>query len=174
MRTDEKESKSWRFLIAVDDSDSSHKAVSYVANLLSHSNGAAHVILFHLLPPLPPQLVEHGGAEDPDEERRRGQSLAKKRERWIEQAQSDAEPFMESSKAVLRRARIRDEDIDKRYVTTMHAGVAQEALEAASELGCGTIVVGRKSFPWYRELTQQHVADALVQHAENIAVCVVE
>lgn len=166
--------KNRRFLIAVDESESSHMAVSYVADLLSQGNGATRVILFHLLPPMPPRLVEHGGAEDPDEERRREEALAKKRENWIDQSRRDARPIMEAARSVLRQARVPEEVIQERYTTTIHGSVAKEALEVANQLGCGTIVVGRQSFPWYQELTKHHVAEDLLKDAENVAVCVVQ
>ncbi|MBX3334092.1 MAG: STAS/SEC14 domain-containing protein [Nitrospira sp.] len=57
MRTD-------KFLIAVDESAASLKAVSYVSQIL-RGRTDVHVRLLRVLPPIPPGLLEFGGAEHP-------------------------------------------------------------------------------------------------------------
>jgi K+-sensing histidine kinase KdpD len=47
-------------------------------------------------------------------------------------------------------------------------------LDAARSHGCGTVVVGRASFSWFRELVQQHVADKLVQESHGLTIWVVQ
>jgi len=58
-----------RLLIVFDDSDASVRAVRYVAKLVAQRR-QFRICLVHVLPPLPPALMEHGGSEDPLEERR--------------------------------------------------------------------------------------------------------
>lgn len=62
-----------RILIAVDGSEHSARALYYVGTLLRETRDV-QVTLFHVLKPMPRDLLEHGGSEDPAEEVR----LAKK------------------------------------------------------------------------------------------------
>lgn len=43
------------------------KAVAYVAKIV-RGREAIHICLFHVLPPIPPRLLEFGGTEDPQKE----------------------------------------------------------------------------------------------------------
>jgi K+-sensing histidine kinase KdpD len=47
-------------------------------------------------------------------------------------------------------------------------------LDIACAQGCGTLVVGRSAFSWFKELLQQHVADKLLQEAQGLTVWVVQ
>ena len=55
-------------LVSVDDSDESIRVVQYVADIVGAREGF-RIRLFHVLPPLPPELLEFGGAESPQRER---------------------------------------------------------------------------------------------------------
>lgn len=56
-----------RILVAVDDSEHSARALCYVGSLLRDAH-TVQVTLFHVLRPMPRELLEHGGSEDPAEE----------------------------------------------------------------------------------------------------------
>jgi hypothetical protein len=56
-------------LIAVDDSEAPYRAVTYVGSIISGCEGF-RVCLLHALPPLPRELLEFGGSEDPQQEER--------------------------------------------------------------------------------------------------------
>ncbi len=58
-----------KLLLVVDESRSSKRAVTYVARTIGRRRGF-QLCLAHLLLPIPPALLEFGGAENPDEERR--------------------------------------------------------------------------------------------------------
>jgi hypothetical protein len=49
-------------LLAVDDSEASHKAVSYVARVVGDSP-RFRIRLLHVLPSIPTGLLEHGGCD---------------------------------------------------------------------------------------------------------------
>ena len=162
-----------KFLVAVDDSEISMKAVSYVAGLASVLP-SIDVNLFHVLPPLPPKLLEHGGAENPREERDRERALASERERWIAEARRKAQPIFDRAKSILGDAGVEEGSIHQLYLPSVHGReVAREALDAARDAGCDTIVVGQRSFSWYQELTKKHVAQDLIDNGEDIVVSVV-
>jgi K+-sensing histidine kinase KdpD len=60
-------------------------------------------------------------------------------------------------------------------LTTINgADVIQSLLEAAQMNGCGTVVVGRQSHAWRRELSQYQIADELVRKGEGFTVWVAE
>ena len=48
-----------RILLAVDESENSHRVVQYVGSLLSRTPDVV-VTLFHVLKPMPRGLLEHG------------------------------------------------------------------------------------------------------------------
>jgi hypothetical protein len=53
-----------RILIAIDDSDASYHAVTYVGSIIGGREDF-RVCLLHALPPLPRELLEFGGSSDP-------------------------------------------------------------------------------------------------------------
>ena len=63
-----------RILVAVDESENSHRAVQYVGALLRRTPDVA-VTLFHVLKPMPRELLEHGGSENPAAEAKLGYAV---------------------------------------------------------------------------------------------------
>jgi hypothetical protein len=53
-----------RLLVVLDDSVPSRDAVEYVGKFVVKRRGF-RICVIHVLPPLPPELPEYGGAEDP-------------------------------------------------------------------------------------------------------------
>jgi hypothetical protein len=78
-----------KILIAVDETDASLKAVGYVARLLGGRKDL-HVRLFHVLPSIPPELLEYGGAENPRKEQQLSADLRTAQNDWIEKAKRSA------------------------------------------------------------------------------------
>ena len=71
-----------RILLAIDESENSHRIVQYVGSLLRRTPDVA-VTLFHVLKPMPRELLEHGGAENPAAEAQLGAQLRNEQEAWI-------------------------------------------------------------------------------------------
>src|SRR5215510_13279126 len=69
-------------LIVVEDSDQSIRSARYVGSLLRDTKDVG-VTLFHVLKPMPRELMEHGGSEDPEMEDRLGVQLRKDQEDWV-------------------------------------------------------------------------------------------
>jgi hypothetical protein len=63
-----------RILVAVDDSEHSARALRGVGTLLRDARNV-QVTLFHMLRPMPRELLEHGGSESPGEEVRMATEL---------------------------------------------------------------------------------------------------
>ena len=161
-------------LIAVDDSEAMQRAVAYVAMMIGGKEGF-RVRLVHVLPPLPPELMEFGGAENPGVEEEKEAAIHDAQARWLKDAEATAAPVFENAKAILRQARI-----PMRSVTTYcrpavpGENVVTDLLEDARTNACGTVVIGRESFTGLRRLFGHHFADELVRQGHGLTIWVVE
>lgn len=161
-------------LIAVDDSEATNRAVAYVAMMIGGKRGF-RVRLVHVLPPLPPELMEFGGAENPVVEEEKEAAMHESQARWLKDAEKTAAPVFESARAVLRQARV-----PMRSVTTYCCpavpgeNVVTDLLEDARTNTCGTVVIGRESFTGLRRFFAHHFADELVRQGHGLTIWVVE
>ncbi|MGD0264180.1 MAG: hypothetical protein ABSD47_04375 [Candidatus Methylomirabilota bacterium] len=75
-----------RTLLVIDESEGTKRAVMYVARMVGRRRGF-WLCLGHILPLLPPQLLEFGGAENPVKEdvkeKRVGDFVEADRRQWI-------------------------------------------------------------------------------------------
>jgi nucleotide-binding universal stress UspA family protein len=162
-----------RLLILVDDSEATRRAVLHAGRLLGGTDGS-RIFLHHVLPPPPRGLLEHGGADKIEEEKEREAHHASKREEWMKEVKRETRAVFDQARADLMQEGVPEESIDESYSTTTHfRNIAEKALVTARENQCSTIVVGRKSFPWYKELLTSHVSDVLVNESDRIAICTV-
>jgi nucleotide-binding universal stress UspA family protein len=163
-----------KILIAVDDTEASLKAVAYVACMMSGRKNL-HVRLFHVLPSIPPELLEYGGTEDPRKEAQLSSELRTAQDEWVAQAKRSAQTSIESALVLLIDHGLLAENVSSEFSTSVHKPeVVRDILEAAHQWACGTIVTGRHSLPWAQELFHRHVGQQLVQQAAGFAVWVVE
>jgi len=163
-----------KILIAVDDSEASIKAVSYVTHML-RGRKDIHVRLFRVLPAIPPELLEFGGAEDPQTEQRLSADLKQTQAGWIATAKSDAQPSLDKAMAILLHGGLSPHEVSATFSSSIHQpDVAREILEAAKNWNCGTLVVGKRAHSWLNELTAKHVGEELVRKGEGFAIWVVE
>jgi K+-sensing histidine kinase KdpD len=133
-----------------------------------------HLLLFHVPAPMPPELLEFGGRERPDEERQTQVNLEQAQAAWREQVVRDAQPVFAATTAVLREAQVPEQAIETHICTPpAEQELDTSILEAAREHACQTIVVGRESYSWLQELFQTHIADKLLQKSQGLTVWVV-
>jgi nucleotide-binding universal stress UspA family protein len=159
-------------LIAVDDSPAALKTLEYVAKMTAGREDF-RVLLLHLLPLMPPDLLEHGGAEDPLRERELERELRAAQTRWIQDREREAEPVFDRAREILEKS-IAPERIETECRASVdRIEVARDCVEAARERGCDTIAIGREALPWHRELVRKHMCDELVRHADGLTVWVV-
>jgi nucleotide-binding universal stress UspA family protein len=167
-------SKKETLLLALDDTEASTQAVKYVGRTIG-GNSAFTIHLLHVLAPLPPRLSETRGSENPKIERKLEEDLMRKRERWIKDAEKEAQPIFDRAKLFLRKAGIPSSAIETEFwVSVNRQDLINDILDAASTNGCRTIVVGRESFAWLKRILRRHVADELVRKAKGFTVWVVE
>jgi nucleotide-binding universal stress UspA family protein len=157
-------------LIAVDDSEATARAVTYVAAIVGrHRDVRLH--LFHVAP-IVPACLELGGSEDVQVEANRKAERATSRLDFLADL---ARAVFAQAQAILDRVGVPASAVNTHVLTTINGeDVIQNLLEAAQTHACDTIVVGRQSHSWLRELVQGHVADELVRQGEGLTIWVVE
>ena len=161
-------------LVAIDDSDASQRAVAYVGDTIDGHAGFS-IYLFHVLPPFPPELLEFGGSENPQEEEALTQQLREDQAKWIAQAKEAARPLFENAKAVLQQHHVAPHKIHCETSASVHRpNVVRALLEAAHDYHCRTIVVGRNAFPSFQEMFHAHIGEELVQKSQGFTIWVVE
>lgn len=161
-------------LVGVDDSEATMRALHYLAAILEGRRDFS-VCLLHVLPPIPPELLEFGGAEDPEAERQLSEELKQAQAQWLEEAKQAAEPIMLRAQRILTDRGIAPDQIEIDFAEAIHRpDIPQRLLDAAALHHCGTIVVGRESFPLLQELVQRHVGEELVRKGQGVAIWVVE
>jgi nucleotide-binding universal stress UspA family protein len=161
-------------LIAVDDSEASYRAVTYVGSLIGGCEGF-RVCLLHALPPLPRELLEFGGSEEPQQEERGEACLKTAQAHWIEAVAQAAEPVFTRARHILHEARVPEDAVETQIVDTVNTqDTVLDILETAHARHCGTVVVGRESVHGLKALWTSHVSDAVMRQGEGLAVWVIE
>ena len=160
-----------RILLAVDESESSHRVVQYVGALLRRTPDVA-VTLFHVLKPMPRELLEHGGSENPAAEAQLSVQLRGEQEAWIRKER-------ESECHVLRKAceTLTQSGFDTGRVALKFGhedDIAGNILEEARSGRHETIVVGRHGTSRIKQIFGGGVTDKLLRDAKGFAIWVVE
>ena len=161
-------------LIAVDATVASTKAVRYVAETLGGRKGL-RVYLLHVLPPIPPELLEFGGSENPQKEEALTKALRLEQAEWVERAKKEVAPIFDQAKTILGKAGVSPDLVHREFSTSIHRpDVARDVSEAAHRWKCSTVVVGRHSFTWLKEHLGHHVGEDLVRKGQGFAIWVIE
>jgi nucleotide-binding universal stress UspA family protein len=157
-------------LIAVDDSGATDRALTYVASIIgTHRHFRAHLV--HVAPILP-KLLEFGGNENGQLEENREAEIAEARARYLEDLVQSA---FAKARAILQHPGVAVGAVKTHVVSTISGeDVIRNLLEVAQTNTCDTIVVGRQSHSWLRELVQHHLADELIRKAAGFTMWVVE
>lgn len=163
-----------KIMIAVEASRGSLDTVTYVSRMMGGRKDL-HIRLFHVLPPVPPGLLEFGGSEDPREEASLSARLKEAQQRWLDEAERSARQSLETAVTLLVDHGFAGHQVSTELSSSVHEpDIVQAIWEAARKWECGTIVVGRHTLPWLRELFSRHVGEELVRKAQGFAVWVVE
>jgi nucleotide-binding universal stress UspA family protein len=163
-----------RMLVGIEDTDSSTHVLEYVADLTGGSSGFV-IHAFHALGPVPLELREFRGAEDPKTEEKLDSLLHRKQEEWIETAKSQAQCLLENARLQLGAKGVPENTVTTQLIVLDHKeDFIGEILKTASKNQCGTIVVGQSSFPWFKELFASHTGEELLKQSEGFAICVVQ
>jgi nucleotide-binding universal stress UspA family protein len=160
-------------LVAVEDSEASERAVTYVAQMVE-GRREFQIVLFHMPTSMLPQLLEFGGAEHPTQEQRAEAELSAARSAWVAEVTRAAQPIFARAKRRLRAAHVAEQAIKTElFIPPGERSLEAGVVEAARTHDCGTVVVGREAFSWVKELFQAHVADKLLQQADDLTFWIV-
>lgn len=166
--------KKENILVALDDDLTSTAVVKYVGRITSGEKNLA-ICLLHIIPPLPPQLREFRGAEDPQIEQQLDRELDVKCARWTKNAERAAQALLRKATSFLIKAGMPSQSLEASVRQSInHEDLIDDIFAAAKEKKCQTIVVGRSSFSWLKEIFHRHVADELVRKASGVTIWVVE
>lgn len=163
-----------KLLVALDEHSISTELVKYLGKIISGKQDL-EVCLLHMLPPPPPQLREFRGSEDPGVEEQLNREMDVAYQRWTREAENAARPVFENATSILTHAGVPPNSI-RRIARQLvnHEDLTDDILKVAEENTCQTIVVGRSSFPWFKEMFHRHLADNLVTKAIGVTIWVVE
>jgi len=143
-------------LIAVDDSDNSERAVSYVAQLLG-GTGGYKVTVLHVIP----EAEEDYFPTDDD------------KERWLSQYAQKVEVMLEGYRQILIRGGFDADDVSVRSPLRYCPSMAECILAERDTTEYHTLVVGRQGISRSEEFLFGSVSSKIVNHARNCTVWVV-
>jgi len=143
-------------LIAVDDSDNSRRAVSYVAQLLAGTRGFKVTIL-HVIPE-----AEEDYFSTNDE-----------KEKWLSQYSKKVEAMLEDYRQILVQAGFDVNDVSVRSTLRYCPSMAECILAERDATEYHTLVVGRQGISRSEEFLFGSVSSKIVNHAKNCTVWVV-
>ncbi|WP_455370611.1 universal stress protein [Petrachloros mirabilis] len=160
-----------KFLVAVDESEHSLRAVRYVGSVLRDMREAS-VTLFHVLKPMPRGLLEHGGSENPAEEVRLAKELQQEQEKWVRAESARESPILTMAANVLQQSGFPQERVTLKFSHDDH--VARHILDEARAGGYGTIVVSRQGSNVKKRLLAAGITDQLLRDASGVTLWVVD
>jgi nucleotide-binding universal stress UspA family protein len=160
-----------RILVAVDESESSRRAIHYVGSLL-HRTPDVTVTLFHVLKPMPRQLLEHGGSENPATEGRLSKQLHEDQQVWYRKEREAECPVLITAREMLEKSGFDASRVSLKF--GHEEDVARNILEEAQGGQYGTIVVGRHGTSGITRMFGGGVTDQLLRNAKGFAIWMVE
>jgi nucleotide-binding universal stress UspA family protein len=163
-----------KLLVVVDNSLASRRAVAYVGQILGGRRGF-RICLAHTLPSAPAGVTEFGGAEDPKKEEWLEARLRASRHLWVAAKKRKLSASLELAYTDLRRAGFAKSDLEVQFCFPAdRRNIPKEILTLARERGCRTVVIGRQSLSWLRQLLQSNPADELVRLGKGFTTWVVK
>jgi nucleotide-binding universal stress UspA family protein len=160
-----------RILVAVDGSECSDRAVKYVAEML-RARPDAEVLVFHVLAPLPPQLLEHGGSENPKKETRLEAKLQKDQQDWYKREREAEQGILQQARTVLLQAGLDEARVLVKLGYEDH--IARNIIETARSERYTTIVVGRHGHSGLKRFSMDGVTMHLIREGNGLTIWVVE
>lgn len=149
--------KDKHLLIAVDDSESSRRAVLYVADFLGGFPGFTVTIL-RVIP-------------EPEEDFFESDAQLNA---WIKEELDAANKMMENYRAILVQSGFPEDKVRYRACVGESKSFAEAILETRCDLTCCTVVVGRHHKSKTEEFLFGSTSSRLIHEAKNCAVWVVE
>lgn len=144
-------------LIAVDESENSHRAVSYVGRLLGGLPGFKVTVL-HVVP-------------EPEEDYF---PTSEQKEEWLSKYTRKIDALLEDYRRFLIEKGFDPKDVSVRSTLRYCPSMAECILAERDETQYSTIVVGRQGLSRSEEFLFGSISSKIVNHARNCTVWVVE
>lgn len=160
-----------KFLVAVDGSDHSLRAVRYVGSVLRDTPDVS-VTLFHVLKPMPRELLEHGGSEDPTVENRLARELQQEQEDWVRAESAKESPILVMAAELLGRCGFPPDRVRMKF--GREDDIANNILDEARAGGYGTIVLSRHGLNGRKRFFGGGITDRLLREASGFILWVVD
>lgn len=160
-----------RILVAVDESEHARRVVRYVGALLQRTPDV-DVTLFHVLKPIPRELLEHGGSERPEVEAQLSEQLKHEQQAWIIGEQERECPILRNACRTLTQAGFDAGRVTLRF--GHHDDIAANILEAAREGKYDTVAIGRQGTSGIRRLFGGGITDQLLRNSDGLALWVID
>ena len=145
------------FLVAVDGSESSRRAVMYVANLLGGFPGIS-VTLFTII-----SKPDKDFFDRTEDERA-----------WVKEKTKGTEAMLEKYREILMQGGFPEDKVKIRSRVYEGNSIVDVILETHCDLSCCTVVVGRHHKSKTEEFLFGSISSKLIHEAKNCAVWVVE
>ena len=158
-----------KILVTVDDSDQSVHAVHYVGSLLRETHDVG-VTLFHVLKPMPRELMEHGGSESPEVEDHLGTQLRKDQEDWVRMEGAIEYPILLKALESLGQTGFPIDQVTLKF--GHERDIADTIIDEARSGGYGTIVVTRHGTSSAKRLFGNGITDRLLRDVSGVAIWV--
>ncbi|MBL8042870.1 MAG: universal stress protein [Nitrospira sp.] len=160
-----------KLLIAVDDSKATIRVLQYVGALLRETPEVT-ITLFHVLNPMPRELMEHGGSENPDMEHQLGEQLRKDQQEWMQAEETLEYPILERARGRLSETGF---PTDRVVLKLGYAGdLVDTILDEVRAGGYGTLVITKHGQPDAAHLFSHNIAERLSRDLSGVALWIIE
>jgi nucleotide-binding universal stress UspA family protein len=158
--------------VIVDESEASRHTLQYGGGLVGKRRGF-RICLGYVLPSLPTELLEFGGAENPEKEEKLGKDLKGEQKRWLSVARRKAREVFRGAHMVLRGGGVPGSVMK---TTTIYLPEGQDPVDKLLEMAavhrCHTIVIGRHHVSRFQELFGGDLAEKLVRRVHGPTIWV--
>ena len=144
-------------LIAVDESENAHRAVSYVGQLLEGIKGFK-ILILHVI-------------RQPEED---FFPTSAEKDKWLGQYKQKVDAMLKNYRKILIGDGFEPADISVRSTLRSCPSLAECILAERNQSKCSTIVVGRQGLSRSEEFLFGSVSSKIVNHARDCTVWVVE
>lgn len=144
-------------LIAVDESENAHRAISYVGQLLAGAKGFK-ILILHVI-------------REPEEDYF---PTPTKKEKWFNRYKLKVDAMLEDYRQMLIHAGFNTKDVSVRSTIRYCPSLAECILAERDKMKCSTIVLGRQGLSRSEEFLFGSVSSKIVNHARDCTVWVVE
>lgn len=130
-------------LVILNDSSASDSVLRYVGEIARRAR-RFRIGLLQLLPSLPPELLENGGAGSPRSERFLENELRQRQQEWLSSTRKAAERDLHRAVTTLRRAGLEEKAIETFYCQPQDSvdEAVGQVLQTARERRYKTLIVG--------------------------------